>query len=380
MSNFASDTLGNYITEYSVRNKNGADIPVYSVSNDKGFCRDYFSKDVSSKDKSSYKIVPRGCFAYNPSRINVGSIDWQHIEDNVIVSPLYVVFSTNDINNDFLLYYLKSNALMSYIKIYSAGSVRNNLRFKTLASFPVKVPSLETQRLIVAELDSIIGIIEKKKEQLKELDNLAQSIFYNMFGDLIANEQSWEVKKLGDICVPKKSILRANKVFKKDETIHYIDISSVDNTQAVLTGTTSFVFGEAPSRAQQQVEKNDILVSMVRPNLKNIAMVQYEDIYLVASSGFCVLRAKDCNPFFIKAFVLTERFTRYLTDLTTGANYPAVREEDIKKCVIGVPPLNLQNEYAKKIENIERQKELIKRSIEETETLFNSRMDYWFNK
>lgn len=68
--------LKSVITEYSVHNKNDDDIPVYSVTNEQGFCTGYFSKDVSSKDRTTYKIVPYGCFGYNPSRINVGSVDW----------------------------------------------------------------------------------------------------------------------------------------------------------------------------------------------------------------------------------------------------------------------------------------------------------------
>ena len=88
--------LSEYVTEYSVRNKADEDIPVYSVTNSQGFCTEYFGKEVASKDKTTYKIVPRGYFAYNPSRINVGSIDWQRHEDRVIVSPLYNVFAVSD--------------------------------------------------------------------------------------------------------------------------------------------------------------------------------------------------------------------------------------------------------------------------------------------
>ena len=95
------------IFEYSVRNKANENINVYSVTNEKGFCTDYFSKEVASKDKTAYKIVPRGYFAYNPSRINVGSIDWQNHEDRVIVSPLYVVFGVSKhIDHQYLLYYI----------------------------------------------------------------------------------------------------------------------------------------------------------------------------------------------------------------------------------------------------------------------------------
>ena len=95
--------LGDYIQEYSVRNKAEEDIPVYSVTNTQGFCQDYFGKEVASKDKSTYKIVPKGCFAYNPSRINVGSVDWQRHKDRVIVSPLYNVFSvTPELDQQYL--------------------------------------------------------------------------------------------------------------------------------------------------------------------------------------------------------------------------------------------------------------------------------------
>ena len=68
--------LGKFIKEYSERNKGNEDIPVYSVTNSQGFCTEYFGKEVASQDKTTYKIVPQGYFAYNPSRINVGSVQF----------------------------------------------------------------------------------------------------------------------------------------------------------------------------------------------------------------------------------------------------------------------------------------------------------------
>ena len=129
MSEWKTVRLGDYITEYSVKNKSNEDIPVYSVTNTQGFCTEYFSKDVSSKDKSNYKIVPRGCFAYNPSRINVGSVDWQRYEDRVIVSPLYNVFKVLDTNNleiKYFMYYLKSNSFKKQLFNQITGSAQLN--------------------------------------------------------------------------------------------------------------------------------------------------------------------------------------------------------------------------------------------------------------
>ena len=143
--------LGEFISEYSVKNKTQEDIPVYSVTNDQGFCQGYFDKDVSSKDKSNYKIVPYGFFAYNPSRINVGSIACQTCEERVIVSPLYNVFKVSEnISQPYLLYYLKSPVANVFINAYARGAVRNNFSLQKMGDMFIPIPPLAIQRSIVA--------------------------------------------------------------------------------------------------------------------------------------------------------------------------------------------------------------------------------------
>lgn len=168
--------LGNYITPYSVKNKNNEDIPVYSVTNSEGFCRDYFSKEVASKDKTTYKIVPKGCFAYNPSRINVGSIDWQRKEDRVIVSPLYNVFTiSEELDAQFLYYYLKSDMSLHYIKELASGSVRDNLKLETLMKFPIPELPLTEQKKISSILDNLTEAVSLANMCLQKLDQLVKS-------------------------------------------------------------------------------------------------------------------------------------------------------------------------------------------------------------
>lgn len=168
--------LGDYIKEYSVRNKYGEDIPVYSVTNTQGFCRDYFGKEVASKDKTSYKIVPEGYFAFNPSRINVGSVDWQRNENRVIVSPLYNVFSVSELlDQQYLYYYLKSDFALQRIKTVATGSVRNNLKLDMLYEFPIELPSIEEQREITKRLDLTRRLISLRDEESQALDELIKS-------------------------------------------------------------------------------------------------------------------------------------------------------------------------------------------------------------
>ena len=183
-------SLGDVLFEYSLRNKQDEDISVYSVTNTKGFCKGYFSKDVSSKDKKTYKIVPRGYFAYNPSRINVGSIDYLREQEKVIVSPLYVVFGTKDsIDKQFLLYFLKSEVGLTLIKASSSGSVRDILKFTDLRKFNIELPDIEEQRRRASVLTKIDNLIIKCTEYLRYCDNLVKSRFIELFGSILDVEK-----------------------------------------------------------------------------------------------------------------------------------------------------------------------------------------------
>lgn len=192
--------IGKYIEEFTKKNKNDAPYPVYSVTNSNGFCTDYFSKDVSGQDKTTYKIVPKGYFAYNPSRINVGSIDWQNSEDNVIVSPLYVVFKCSDsLDQDYLKYFLKSSVGVRLINEKTSGSVRNSLKFKELSEFELNIVDVEEQRKIVNTLKLIESAIENEKKQINLYDELVKARFVEMFGDFESNSKQLEIETLGQL-------------------------------------------------------------------------------------------------------------------------------------------------------------------------------------
>ena len=289
----------------------------------------------------------------------------------------------------------KSKVLPAYLhkflyKFYLSGKTAEmqskttglrNLDFNSYRKILIPVPDIDGQKRIVDELDLLSGIIDTKNAQLRDLDTLAQSIFYEMFGNIIANEKKWPFGRFADICAPRSSIKRASKSYLPSDSIEYIDISSIDNKRQKLTGTTAFIFSDAPSRAQQVVQYKDVLISMVRPNLKNIAVVDLDHNRLVASSGFCVLRANNrSNSSFIKSFIGTDAFTQHLMDRVTGANYPAVKEDDIKGCRIGVPPVDLQRQFAERVAVLERQKQLISSAIDEVGSLLSGRMDLYFNE
>lgn len=325
--------------------------------------------------ESGIKMVPKGCVIMS-FKLSVGKTAISN--KDLYTNEAIMAFKPKEehiLLPDYIYYYLRGYKWDGVNRAAMGLTLNKASISKGFFSYP----SLQEQERIVAELDLLTGIIDKQKQQLRELDTLAQSIFYDMFGNPVENDKGWEKKQIGKICTSKKQIQRASKRFKDSDIIRYIDISSIDNINNVMTSTTSYGFGDAPSRAQQVVELGDVLISLVRPNLNNVAMVSEDGTDLVASSGFCVLRA-NCE--IVKEFlfysVKMKCFTDYLMQRVSGANYPAVREDDITGYNIILPPLELQESFAKKIQAIESQKQSINRSIAESQKLFDYTMDKYF--
>lgn len=348
--------LGEYVKEYSVKNKLNENIPVYSVTNSQGFCKDYFGKEVASKDKSTYKIVPFGFFAYNPSRINVGSIDWQAQEDRVIVSPLYNVFSVSaKLKQQYLLYYLKSPLTIHYIDSVATGTVRLNLKFSMLKEFIVPIPSIAKQEYIVSELDKINELIRLKKEQLKDFDNLAQSLFYEMFGDPVENEKGWEEKKLGDVYKMKSGDSLSTKNF--------------------IEGDIPVYGGNGISGYHNQYNKDGsyIIIGRVGVYCGNARIVKGQ--FWLTDNAFELFYDKSIQN---EVFVCKLLNLLNLRQYANAAAQPVISNNTLKHIPIPLPPLSLQRLFAQRIEQIEREKSEVQKSIQDLETLLASRMQYWF--
>lgn len=184
--------------------------------------------------------------------------------------------------------------------------------------------------------------------------------------------KGWTLLRIGDLCTPKKNIERAVKRFAPNDIIQYIDISSIDNKSQSMTDTNEYVMSDAPSRAQQCVQYGDIIISTVRPNLKNIAFVDSHDKNLVASSGFCVLRPEKVSKNYLFHYITSDNFTNHLVSLTTGANYPAVRDNDIFDSKIPIPPKSSQLAIVAELDKINELISIKKKQLKEFNNLAQS--------
>ena len=179
-------------------------LPVLSITMRNGIVEqnERFSKSIASIDKSNYKVVTNGQLVI-AFPIDEGLLYTQDVVSEGIMSPAYNIWDVdyNCINRRFLVTFFHSSFAFAYYKAKLKGTTqrRRVIDKSDLLSMPIPVPPIGEQERIVAELDLLQGIIEKKKEQLKAYDQLAQSIFYTMFGDPIDNPKGWETKTVGDL-------------------------------------------------------------------------------------------------------------------------------------------------------------------------------------
>lgn len=248
------------------------------------------------------------------------------------------------------------------------GIAQKGIYLKQLSSLSIPLPPLSTQLSIVSELDKINELIRLKKEQHKDFDNLAQSIFYEMFGDPVENERGWEVKKISNIAKYHNGVAHEQDI-DKDGDFVLINAKFISSEGQIKKYTSIQRF---------PLFKNDIVMVLSDlPNGKSLAkcFLIDEDNKYTLNQRICCFRGFDGSSIYLKNII---NRNPYLLSFDNGKGQTNLRKGDVEKIPIPLPPLPLQHLFAQRIEQIEHQKAEVQKSITDLETLLASRMQYWF--
>ncbi len=278
------------------------------------------------------------------------------------------------IDAKFLYYFLK------WKKIPSLGYSRH---FRLLKELKYPCPHSKVQTTVISELDKITELIEVKRSQLKDLDALAQSLFYETFGDPLENSKRWNVGTLSEYASFKNGLNftpadDGNKIkclgvgdFKSNRYIKTENLPEINIVEAVSE--------------EYLLKDGDII--LVRSNgnkaLIGRSIMYVSDNSLATFSGFCIrcrYNREKLAPLFLSYYLSCGAIREYITSQGRGCNISNLNQKILSGIPLILPPLSLQNEFAEKIEAIEGQKRLIESSIADLETLLASRMDYWFTE
>ena len=327
------------IAQNKIEDNNG-DYPLYGAS---GFlkCIDFYHQE------SPYiGIVKDGS--------GVGRVGFYPAKSSLLGTLQYILPKPGfDIR--FVGYALKSLNLASY----ATGAAIPHIYFKEYGNdFVCIPPSLEDQKKVVAELDLLNSIIDKKNQQLRDLDALAQSIFYEMFGDPVTNEKNWKTDSLGHACD-----LKAGKGIKASE------LSSVR-----LPGLYPCFGGNGIRGYIAKKSHNGVYPIIGRQGaLCGNVQLATGEFYATEHAVVCTL-VDNLNPIFTYYALTAMNLNQY----ATGVAQPGLAVKSLLPLPIVIPPIELQSEFGRKIANLDNCKSEISSSIDESETLFQSRMNLYF--
>ncbi|MCC6252632.1 MAG: restriction endonuclease subunit S [Bacteroidia bacterium] len=401
--------LGNCIKEenkkYKLFEEEEKEFGILGVNNKTGIFDAYLQK---GKDiNQAYKKMEVGWLAYNPYRINVGSIGVRLTEHkNEYISPAYVVFSCkNNILPEYLFLLFKTNTFNKVINESTTGSVRQNLTIDILKKLKIPLPSIKEQEALVRVYHKKTKEAESLSLQANDLESEIEKYFLEQLGlkpfsikekiltlqttDYVSldrwdffstdtriaielRKSKFELSSIGkSFQFAKRSF---NKAQYKKETFKYIEIGAIDPTKGILEAKEIEV-KKAPSRATQIVKEGDLIIGTTRPYLKKFAIVTNEYDSDICSSGFSIIgQSANYHLPFLHQFLKCTYGIEQLKNRMTGGLYPAITEPELKEIKIPFPKVETQKEIMTLIdhkkENILNNKELIVSIKEKAEQEF----------
>ena len=324
---------------------------------------------------------------------------WNNTDDQFIVTSPVVIFGDHSrvlkyVDFNFVLgadgvkilspiKELNAKFLYHYLKWYNVPNMGYSRHYKFLKEINLPIPPYSEQQQIVSELDLLSGIIKKQKKQIEDLDNLAQSIFYDMFGDPVTNEKGWKTTAFSNIAIFKNGInFHAGD---KGDSVICIGVGDFkNNTEIKEYEEVKTIKVEGKLDKGYLLQDGDILI--VRSNgskdLVGRNMIVYTLGKEITYSGFCIrcrVNRDYIMPLFLNRILSNRNTMKILRQEGQGCNISNINQKILSSLSIILPPLSIQHEFSARIDSVESMKAKICQSLNESEELFNSRMDYYFS-
>ena len=345
-----------------IKNKENKPYESYSISNEFGFIpqAEQFENGgtMQTADKSMYYIVSQNSFAYNPARINVGSIGYYDKPDNVIVSSLYEVFKTTDIVNDkFLWHWFKSNQFNRLIGKYQEGGVRLYFYYDKLCKGTMGLPAINEQNKIsnlLDDLDMYITLHQRKLDNLKLKKKALLQKLFPKNGDRYPElrfpgfTDAWEQRKLSDITYLSGIKNKENKPYES---------YSISNEFGFIPQAEQFENGGTMQTADKSmyyiVSQNSFAYNPARINVGSIGYYDKPDNVIV-SSLYEVFKTTDIvNDKFLWHWFKSNQFNRLIGKYQEGGVRLYFYYDKLCKGTMGLPAINEQNKISNLLDDLD---------------------------
>ena len=290
----------------------------------------------------------------------------------------------------FFYYFTLSHYFKSKIaKIRKDAVNQSSFSITDLKKINIPVPPLAEQQQIVAELDKINETIEDCRELLRNLDALAQSLFYEYFGKFYI-DNSPHYKSLKEVFDTVTDFVAAGSFASLRENVIYQDspnYAQLVRTMDIKSNFTKGQFVFVDKHAfdflwRVNLDKECIILPNIGVNCGEVYHLKPSNLIYdnnVLGPNAILVRSSKYNHLFLSFALKSDDFQKQLSKITSQVAQPKFNKTNLKELKVLIPPLALQEQFAARIEQIEVQKKAVEQTIAELQTLLDSRMDYWFN-
>jgi len=338
----------------------------------KGVFRTEESITTLGLENSSAKIFPVGTILFTIFA-TLGEVNILHIEaaTNQAIAGININ-NSDEIDRLFLVNYLIS--IKHRINDLGRGVAQNNINLSILRNLMIPFPPLEVQQQIADVLDRASALIEKRKVQIDKLDLLVKSQFIEMFGDPVTNPKGWGNEKLDKVAPPtpyRGEVVTINNKYWllnldaiKAQSGEILELKLVDKNE-IGNSTVSF-------------SADNVLYSKLRPYLNKVVNVERSG-YATTELVPLFPEKNKLNKEFLTALLRSDEFVSYINGKVAGAKMPRVNMVDLRNFKIILPSINLQNQFASFVQQVEAQKSLFQESLTKLELNYKSLMQKCFN-
>ena len=322
--------------------------------------------------KTKLQLLPKGTVLLS-SRAPIGKVAICGV-DMYCNQGFKNCICSDAIYNKYLFYFLKGKK--EYLNSLGRGATFKEISKSIVEKVIIPLPPMQEQKGIVAELDQINDLIRLKKEQLKEYDNLAQSIFYDMFGDPVENEKDWKVKPLGEFGFLGRGVSKhrpRNAPELLGGTMPLVQTGDVANSGMYLTKYNS-TYSDL-GVAQSKIWEKGTLCITIAATIGKCAILSFRACFPDSVVGF-LCNEKVCNNVYM--YFIFSCLQKILEEEAPAVAQKNINLKKLNSLMIPLPPLPLQQEFSTRIEQIEKLKTEVQKTITDLETLLASRMQYWF--
>lgn len=299
------------------------------------------------------------------------------INDNIygaIASSLVIIRpNLEKVRPQYLMLALETPLIKEQLFKFNNGSSQPNLSAKSVKEYKLELPDLFIQDSIISKLEKVRNLIEDEKQEKLLLDNLIQSRFVELFGDLKSNNKRWPIVGFKE-CADIDTNMIHN--FEGYEDYPHIGINCIEKETGRLIGYRTIAEDGVISGKYLFTPKH-IIYSKIRPNLNKVALPDFKG--LCSADAYPILvKSEICNREYFGYTLRSRYFLDYILAFSNRTNLPKVNKNQVEGFMLPLPPIDLQNQFAAFVQQVNKSKFEVQKSLEKTQLLFDSLMQEYF--